>query len=116
MEAQKAIAGFAALAHVHRLQLYRLLVRRGSAGMAAGVIAERLQLPPSSLTFHLQALQRAGLIRRRRDGRQLIYSSDVGAMNALVGYLTDHCCIESGESCSAAQVMAPAVVRRRARA
>jgi len=50
----------------------------------------------SSLTFHLQALLRAGLLRRRREGRQLIYSADFAAMNSLVGFLSDHCCVEAG--------------------
>ena len=52
-------------------------------------------LTPSSLTFHLQSLQRAGLIKRMRLGRQLYYSADFSAMNELVGYLTDECCLES---------------------
>jgi DNA-binding transcriptional ArsR family regulator len=56
-------------------------------------------LVPSSLTFHLQNLQRAGLIAQRRESRQLIYSADFAAMNALVGYLTDNCCAESVAEC-----------------
>jgi len=116
MNATRAAAAFAALASPHRLAIYRLLVRRGSAGLAAGAIAEKLDMPPSSLTFHLQALQRAGLVGCHRDGRQLIYRGDFGAMNALVGYLTEHCCADTGEQCApvaTGEVAVPAVVRRR---
>ncbi len=102
MKGPAAIDAFGALAHQHRLAIYRALVRRGAGGLAAGVIGERVGLLPSSLTFHLQALQRAGLIQQRREGRQLIYSADFAAMNALLSYLTDNCCAESGESCGIA--------------
>jgi ArsR family transcriptional regulator, arsenate/arsenite/antimonite-responsive transcriptional repressor len=66
---------------------------------SAGRIAERIGLVPSSLTFHLQNLQRAGLISQRRESRRLIYSADFTAMTALVGYLTDDCCAESVAEC-----------------
>jgi ArsR family transcriptional regulator len=56
------------------------------------VIAERLGLQPSSLTFHVQHLHRAGLLTQRRLGRQLIYAADFSVMNGLVGYLTENCC------------------------
>ena len=88
----RAVAALAALAHEHRLGLHRLLVERGPDGLAAGTIAERLGLAPSSLTFHLQHLLRAGLITQRRLGRQLIYAADFAAMNALLAYLTRNCC------------------------
>lgn len=96
MNTTKATAAFGAIAHENRLALYRLLVKRGPGGLAAGAIAQRMGVAPSSLTFHLQALLRAGLLRRRREGRQLIYSADFAAMDSLVGFLTDHCCVEGG--------------------
>jgi predicted transcriptional regulator len=92
MEAKQAVEALGALAHEHRLAIYRMLVERGPDGLAAGVIAERLGVPGSSLTFHVQHLQRAGLIGQRRVGRQLIYAADFGQMNALVGFLTENCC------------------------
>jgi ArsR family transcriptional regulator len=95
MKTQKIIEALGALAHEHRLALYRLLVTRGPEGMPAGVIADRLGIVPSSLTFHLQALRRSGLITQRREGRQLIYAADFVGMNALLGYLTDNCCAGS---------------------
>src|ERR1700686_1494538 len=100
MKTSAVIAALGALAHEHRLAVYRLLVERGPEGLAAGAIGESVGLVPSSLTFHLQNLQRAGLITQRRESRQLIYSADFTAMNALVGYLTDNCCADSGSECS----------------
>ena len=97
MKAKDVIDALGALAHEHRLALYRLLVERGPEGLPAGHIATRLKLVPSSLTFHLQALQRAGLINQRRESRQLIYSADFDAMNDVVSYLTENCCGGSGE-------------------
>jgi ArsR family transcriptional regulator, arsenate/arsenite/antimonite-responsive transcriptional repressor len=99
MKTPQVIDALSALAHEHRLAIFRLLVERGPAGLPAGRIAERVGLAPSSLTFHLQNLQRAGLISRRRDSRQLIYSADFTAMTALVGYLTDNCCADSAAEC-----------------
>jgi ArsR family transcriptional regulator, arsenate/arsenite/antimonite-responsive transcriptional repressor len=99
MKTPQVIDALRALAHEHRLAIFRLLVERGPAGLPAGRIAEQVGLAPSSLTFHLQNLQRAGLIGRRRESRQLIYSADFSAMTALVGYLTDNCCAESAAEC-----------------
>jgi len=91
MDAPNAIQALGALAHAHRLMIYRMLVEQGPEGLAAGVIAERVGCLPSSLTFHLQHLQRAGLIGQRRAGRQMIYAADFAQMSALVGFLTDNC-------------------------
>jgi ArsR family transcriptional regulator len=92
MKPDEVIDALGALAHEHRLGIFRLLVERGPEGLAAGQIAERVGLVPSSLTFHLQNLQRAGLINQVRASRQLIYSADFEAMSGLVGYLTENCC------------------------
>jgi ArsR family transcriptional regulator len=99
METRDAIEALGALAHEHRLAIYRLLVERGPDGLAAGAIGESVGLSPSSLTFHLQNLHRAGLIVQRRESRSLIYSVDFGAMNDLVAYLTENCCAGSPEVC-----------------
>ena len=100
MKTPAVIGALGALAHEHRLAIYRLLVQRGPEGLPAGAIGERVGLLPSSLTFHLQNLQRAGLIAQRRESRQLIYSADFAVMNGLVGYLTENCCGNSGTDCS----------------
>ena len=103
MESSHTVQALSALAHETRLALYRMLVERGPDGLSAGVIAERLNLPPSSLTFHVQHLHRAGLITQRRLSRQLIYAADFSAMNNLVRYLTENCCGRG----SAAQTCTP---------
>src|SRR5438045_9415111 len=98
MDEKRAIAALGALAQETRLALFRLLVVVGQAGLPAGVIAERLGVQPSSLSFHLQQLVHAGLISQRRLSRQLIYSAEYGAMNNLLAYLTENCCGRD-ESC-----------------
>ena len=99
MEATHTITALAALAQEHRLQAFRFLVQKGAEGAAAGIIAEHLGIPASSLSFHLAQLERAGLIVRVRKSRSLIYSADFAAMGALVGYLMENCC--AGASCAA---------------
>ena len=100
MQHPDAIAAFSALGHEHRLAVYRLLVEAGPQGLSAGAIAGRLGIPPSSLTFHTQALVRAGLVAQRRESRLLIYSADFAAMNSLVAYLTENCCGGQVGTCS----------------
>ena len=100
MDSRQAVQALGALAHATRLALFRMLVERGPEGLAAGLIAERLGMPPSSLTFHVQHLHRAGLITQRRLGRQILYAADFAAMNGLVGYLTENCCGGSLAACA----------------
>lgn len=97
-----AVAALSALAQENRLTLFRLLVQAGPPGMPAGAIAEALDVPNSSLSFHLAQLQRAGLIAQRREGRSLIYSADYPAMDRLVAYLMENCC--GGATCAPAAV------------
>ena len=99
MKNAAVISALGALAHEHRLAIYRLLVERGPKGLSAGAIGDRVGLLPSSLTFHLQNLHRAGLITQQRVSRQLIYSVDFAVMNELVGYLTQNCCRDSESEC-----------------
>src|SRR5689334_10721910 len=117
MKTADVVDALGALAHEYRLAIYRLLVEQGPSGLPAGVIGERVGLVPSSLTFHLQALHRAGLITQARASRQLIYSADYAAMNGLVGYLTDKCCTAGDQSCAPGVCPAPPVkAARRKRA
>ncbi len=96
VDAKQAVDALGALAHENRLAIYRMLIEQGPDGLAAGVIARRLGVPPSSLTFHLQHLLRAELVTQRRVSRQLIYATDFTAMNGLVAYLTENCCGQGG--------------------
>jgi len=98
MDQISAVAALGALAQETRLALFRLLVASGPAGLSAGIIAVRLGVAPSSLSFHLQQLVHAGLITQRRLSRQLIYSAEYGRMSELLGYLTENCC-GRGEAC-----------------
>ena len=116
VKAEDAIGALGALAHEHRLALFRLLVERGPEGLPAGRIAARLGLVPSSLTFHLQSLLRAGLISRRRESRRLIYSVDFEAMSSLIGYLTENCCAGSAQACANCKPSAAAKAAKRSRA
>ncbi len=110
MTPKETIAALGALAHDTRLEAFRLLVQRGPDGLPAGTIADRLGVPPSSLTFHLQQLTHAGLITQRRVGRQLFYAADFAAMNGLVAYLTENCC-GGGAACAPACEPAKAVAQ-----
>jgi ArsR family transcriptional regulator len=92
MKAREAIRSLSALASEPRLAVYRLLVRRGPAGFTPSELAERLQLPAPTLSFHLKGLMQAGLVTSRRDGRNLFYSPHLGHMHGLVGFLTENCC------------------------
>ncbi len=99
MKTPQVIEALRALAHEYRLAIYRLLIERGPEGLPAGAIGEKVGLVPSSLTFHLQTLQHAGLVSPVRASRQLIYSADFALMNDLVGYLTDKCCVTGSGAC-----------------
>jgi ArsR family transcriptional regulator len=92
MNPAQVVTALGALGQETRLEVFRLLVQRGPNGLAAGAIAQALDLPPSSLTFHLQQLTHAGLITQRRSSRQIIYAVDIAAMNTMMGYLTENCC------------------------
>lgn len=90
--AERAAGKLAALASAHRLAVFRSLVKAGDAGMAAGLIAERLGIPASTLSFHLAHLRQAGLVSDKRAGRSIIYRADFAAMADLVRYLFEECC------------------------
>lgn len=95
MRTPDAVRLLAALAHEARLGIFRLLV--GRPGLTAGELATALDMPPSSLSFHLKDLRLAGLIECRRAGRVLLYTANAGAAQALAGYLTEGCCFGHSE-------------------
>ena len=92
METSRVVDALGALAQETRLRIFRVLLPRGPDGLPAGRIAQRLDLPAPTLSFHLAKLEQAGLVRCRPDGRERIYSADCVAMRGLVDYLTENCC------------------------
>lgn len=92
------VRALAALAHDARLAVFKLLVQAGPEGLAAGVLAERLGLSPSALSFHLKELTHAGLLVQCPDGRKILYQAHFTAMNGLIAHLTENCC--QGEPCA----------------
>jgi DNA-binding transcriptional ArsR family regulator len=93
-----AIKALAALAQAQRLRAFRALVVAGPEGLTPGAIAEQLGVGASALSFHLKELANAGLVASEPRGRNLIYRASFERMNALLAYLTEHCC--QGEACA----------------
>ena len=99
MEINKAVEALEALAHQTRLEVFRLLVRAGRGGLAAGAIAEETGVLQNTLSSHLGKLSRAGLVTSRREGRSVIYSADFGVLGTLVLYLVEDCCLGDSRVC-----------------
>lgn len=100
MDQQAAVTALAALAHDNRLSIFRLLVKCGPSGLAAGDIARAVGIGSTALSFHLKELARAGIVRSWREGRYIRYSFEVDAMRALLSFLTEDCCGGHPEFCS----------------
>ena len=98
MEALQAVKALAALAQSSRLAIFRALVVAGHQGRTPTELTAALNLTAPSLSFHLKELLHAGLVTQERDGRRLIYRAELVRMNALLAYLTEHCC--EGEPCA----------------
>ncbi len=97
MDESQAIHALAALAQSTRLQAFRALVVAGPNGLTPGALAQSLQMPSATLSFHLKELLQAGLLSQERRGRHLVYRAEFSRMNALLTYLSEHCC--QGQSC-----------------
>lgn len=95
MEKRDVIAALCALAQDTRLDVFRLLIERGPKGLSAGAVAAALGLPAATLSFHLKELRQAGLVRRARNGRTLVYAADYSRMEELLRFLTENCCRDS---------------------
>lgn len=102
MQIPDAVEALSALAHGHRLAVFRLLVRAGPDGLAAGALAREIGALPNTLSTHLTILGHAGLIRSRREGRSVIYAADYEGMRALLGFLVEDCCAGRLEICGPA--------------
>ena len=98
MNETDAVIALAALAQPARLRVFRALVGAGPEGMTPGALAAMLEVPASTLSFHLKELMHAGLVSVERESRNLHYRPALDRMNELLGFLTDHCC--QGQSCA----------------
>ncbi len=113
MEILTAVSSLSALAQESRLQIFRLLIQAGKNGVPAGRIGEKLDLPLSTLSFHLSQLKQADLVVCRRVGRTLFYSANYEAMTALMGFLTENCCQGQPGNCTIPAECAPEAKRKR---
>ena len=100
MELSRAVAALGALAQESRLKVFRLLVRSGSGGMAAGDIARALAVAHNTMSSHLATLSRARLVTSRKDGRSVIYAVDLEGTRDLVSYLVEDCCRGKPDICA----------------
>jgi ArsR family transcriptional regulator len=98
MEEKDIVRSLSALAQPVRLKVFRALVVRGATGLTPGAMAEGLDIPANTLSFHLKELTHAGLVTQERASRNIIYRAAFGHMNALLGYLTENCC--QGAECA----------------
>jgi DNA-binding transcriptional ArsR family regulator len=92
MDENDVVKALAALAQPVRLKVFRALVVSGRDGLTPGTMAEALDMPPNTLSFHLKELTHAGLVTQERASRNIIYRAAYGRMNALLAYLTENCC------------------------
>ena len=99
MENKTAVTALAALAQETRLSIFLLLVEAGPEGIPAGVIGEKLEVPPATLSFHLKELSHAGLVTSRQEGRFIYYMADFEHMAALMSFLTQNCCRGMPQEC-----------------
>ncbi|OGB27456.1 MAG: transcriptional regulator [Burkholderiales bacterium RIFCSPLOWO2_02_FULL_57_36] len=98
METKDAVKALVAIGHESRLAVYRLLIQKGPAGLAAGELAKLTGIPPSSLSFHLKELVHADLLASRQEGRFVFYAVKYDSMTQLLAYLTENCC--GGNPCT----------------
>ena len=100
MEIVTAVDALSALAQESRLKVFRLLVRAGPSGMAAGDIARALAVPQNTMSSHLAILSRARLVHARKEGRSIIYAVDLEGTRALLSFLVEDCCRGKPEICA----------------
>lgn len=112
MTESQAVAALAALAQNMRLRIFRALVGAGPQGMTPSALSATLDVPASTLSFHLKELLHAGLVTQERDSRHLIYRPAFDRMNELLSYLTAHCC--HGAGCAVDEAMPPVATASRA--
>jgi len=106
METSTALGALSALSHESRLAAFRQLVQAGPQGMSVGELRERLDLPPATLTAHLNVLRSAALVSDQREGRVIRVRANYLQMNALLAYLTENCCA-GAEACAPTAACTP---------
>jgi DNA-binding transcriptional ArsR family regulator len=99
MKTNEAVGALSALAQETRLDIFRLLIRKGQTGMAAGELSDHFRIPPATMSFHLKELTSAGLIASRRESRSIIYSANYDQMQQLMSFLSENCCVDNGGKC-----------------
>jgi len=99
MKTNDAVKALGALAQESRLEIFRLLVRTGAAGIAAGDLSSHFEIPPATMSFHLKELSNAGLIASRRESRSIIYAANYSHMQELMNFLMENCCADNGGRC-----------------
>lgn len=92
MKTKTAVLALGSLAQDSRLAIFRLLVQSGPHGLAAGTIAKKLAIPPSSLSFHMKELSHADMVLSRQEGRSVIYAANFATMTRLLAFLSENCC------------------------
>ena len=93
MDINKALVAFYSLSQETRLKVFKILVEYGKTGVAAGMVSDRLKIPHNTLSFHLTNLSHAGLVTSRKEGRSIIYAANTNAIEGLIGYLSENCCV-----------------------
>lgn len=102
MDEGQALAAFGALSQETRLKILRLLVVAGRDGVAAGALAEQVEVSPSNVSFHLKELERSGLVASRRDARSIYYTAEYDTLSGLIRFLMEDCCSGKPEICQPA--------------
>ena len=107
MGTDTALAALRAHGHESRLAAFRQLVQAGPDGLSVGELRDRLDLPPATLSAHLNVLRAAGLVDDEREGRVIRVRASYPQMNALLGYLTENCCAGAASCGPAATCASP---------
>lgn len=98
MEICKVTEAFSSLSQETRLRVFKLLIEFGREGTVPGFIAEKLNIPNNTLSFHLSHLEKAGLVTSKRHGRSISYFANTKVINSLIGYLQENCCVREEKS------------------
>jgi DNA-binding transcriptional ArsR family regulator len=93
MEMFEACEAFSSLSQETRLKVFRLLIQYGRSGAVPGKMAEELDMPGNTLSFHLSHMSKAGLVSSEKNGRSVSYFANTALINDLVGYLQENCCV-----------------------